>query len=182
MTDRDGKKDGQVKRRLVASCQCGRVVLEATGAPIVGAVCYCKSCQRGGRLLQEFPGSPTVVGADGGTEYVVYRKDRVRLIDGAGLLEEHRLLPESPTRRVRARCCQSAMFLDMTKGHWLTIYRSRFGQDAPPTEMRVMTKDRPAGVELAEDLPSSATYSAKFMGRLLGARIAMGIRVPKLGY
>jgi hypothetical protein len=28
------------------------------------------------------------------------------------------------------------MFLDMTKGHWLSIYRSRFRQDAPPTEVR----------------------------------------------
>ena len=168
--------------QLVASCQCGRVVLEATGAPILGAVCYCKSCQRGGRLLQEFPGSPNVVGPDGGTEYVLYRKDRVRLVEGAELLEEHRLVPESPTRRVRTTCCHSAMFLDMTKGHWLTIYRGRFRQDAPPTEMRVMTRDRPAGVELAEDIPSYAAFSGKFMWRLLGARIAMGLRMPKLGY
>lgn len=180
MTDRQAKKHGQLEKALVASCQCGQVVLEAC-APIIVAVCYCKSCQRGGRLLQG-SGSPTVVGADGGTEYVVFRKDRVSLVEGAEFLDELRLVPESPTRRVRATCCQSAMFLDMTKGHWLSIYRSRFRQGAPPTEMRVMTKDRPAGVELAEDIPNHAAYSARFMWRLLGARIAMGLRVPQLGY
>jgi len=167
---------------LVASCRCGRVVLEATGAPIVASVCYCDSCQRGGRLLQEVAGSLAVVGPDGGTEYVLYRKDRVRLTHGGELLEERRLVPESPTRRVRATCCSSPMFLDMTKGHWLSIYRGRFRHDAPPTEMRVMTKHRPAGVELAGDIPSYAAYSGKLMWRLLGARIAMGPRVPKVGY
>jgi hypothetical protein len=60
------------------------------------------------------------------TEYVLYRKDRVRLVMGAGHLEEHRLKPESPTRRVRATFCQAAMFLDLTKGHWLSLYRARF--------------------------------------------------------
>lgn len=181
MTGRESNEDGPARKSLVASCQCGRVALEATGAPIVVAVCYCKSCQRGGRLLQEFPGAPSVLGPDGGTQYVVYRKDRVRLLEGAELLEGQRLAPESPTRRVRATCCQSAMFLDMTKGHWLSLYHSRFRQ-APPPEMRVMTKDRPAGVELAQDIPNHAAYSGKFMWRLLGARIAMGLRVPKLGY
>jgi hypothetical protein len=175
MTDRESKE-------LVASCECGQVVLEARGAPIIGAVCYCRDCQRGGGLLQA-PRAPAVVGPDGGTEYVLYRKDRVRLVKGADLLEEQRLVPESPTRRVRAACCHSAMFLDMTKGHWLSIYRRRFRQeDAPPIEVRAMTKDRPAGVELAEDVPISPRYSGKFMWRLLGARFAMGLSVPKLGY
>ena len=182
MTGGEGKEDGEVGRALIASCRCGRVVLEASGAPIVGAVCYCKSCQRAGHLLEEYQGAPAVVGPDGGTECVLYRKDRVRLVAGAELLEDHRLVPESPTRRVRATCCQSAMFLDMTKGHWLTLYRSRLRQGAPPIEMRVMTRDRPAGVELADDVPNYAAFSVKFMWRLLGARIAMGRRVPTLGY
>ena len=171
----------QTDNALLASCQCGQVVLEATGAPIVGAVCYCKDCQRGGSLLQA-PGGPPVVGLDGGTEYVLYRKDRVRLVKGADLLEEQRLVPKSPTRRARATCCQSPMFLDMTTGHWLSIYRSRFRQrDAPPIELRAMTKDCPAGVTLANDVPISPGYSGKFMWRLLVARIAMGLTVPKLG-
>ena len=182
MTDKESKKDKPMTSMLVASCNCGRVVLEAGGAPIISAVCYCQSCQRGGRLLQDLSGAPPVLGADGGTEYVLYRKDRVRLVQGAELLAEQRLVPESPTRRVRATCCQSAMFLDMTKGHWLSIYRSRFRETAPPIEMRVMTKDRPAGGELAADVPSYAALSGKFMWRLLGARVAMGLRAAKIDY
>jgi hypothetical protein len=123
-----------------------------------------------------------VVERDGGTEYVLFRKDRVRLVTGLEHLEEHRLKPESPTRRVQGKCCQSAMFLDMTKGHWLSIYRARFLKDAPRIEMRVMTKERPAGDALAEDVANYATHSGKFMLRLLGARLAMGLRVPKLDF
>ncbi len=115
---------------------------------------------------------------DGGTEYVLYRKDRVRLLSGAEHLEEHRLKPESPTRRVRARCCQSAMFLDFTRGHWLSIYRARFSGDAPRIEMRVMTKERRAADPLPQDVGNYATHSGKFMLRLLGARLSMGLRTP----
>ena len=119
---------------------------------------------------------------DGGTEYVLYRKDRVRLVMGAGHLEEHRLKPESPTRRVRATCCQTAIFLDMTKGHWLSIYRARFSKDAPRIEMRVMTKERPASGPLREDVPNYSTHSGKFMLRLFGSWLAMGLRTPKLDF
>ena len=59
---------------------------------------------------------------------------------GQEYLEEHRLKPDSPTRRVIATCCNSGMFLDFTKGHWLTMYRNRFPAGAPPLEMRVIHK------------------------------------------
>jgi hypothetical protein len=73
---------------------------------------------------------------------------------GHQYLEEHRLKPDSPTRRVIAKCCNSAMFLDFTRGHWLSMFRNRFSTGAPPLEMRVMTKERRVGVELADDLPN----------------------------
>jgi hypothetical protein len=68
------------------------------------------------------------------------------------------------------------MFLDFTKGHWLSMYRNRFLTGAPPLEMRVMTKDRRAGVELADDLPNYSGFSGKFMLKLIAARMAMGLR------
>jgi len=68
------------------------------------------------------------------------------------------------------------MFLDFTKGHWLSMYRSRFPTGVPPLEMRVMTKTRRAGVELADDVPNYGGFSGKFMLKLLAARIAMGLR------
>jgi hypothetical protein len=42
--------------------------------------------------------------------------------------------------------------------------------------MRVMTKERRGGVELADDLPNYAGYSGKFMVKLIGAWITMGFR------
>ncbi len=72
------------------------------------------------------------------------------------------------------------MFLEMKGGHWLSMYRNRFPKSAPPLEMRVMTRDRRAGVELAPDLPNFASHSVKFMWKLLTAWIAMGFRAPRV--
>jgi len=136
-------------------------------------------------LLRELPGSrkslrATSFRADGGTDYVLYRKDRVQCVTGQEYLEEHRLKPDSPTRRVIATCCNSAMFLDFTKGHWLTMHRNRFPAGAPPLEMRVMTRDRRDGVALADDLPNYDGASGKFMLRLMATWIAMGFRRPEI--
>src|SRR5580698_5032873 len=152
---------------LSAACQCGKVRLEATGAPILTAVCYCADCQEAGRRLAQLASAPPVLASDGGTEIVLCRKDRVRCVSGAGHLEEHRLKPDSPTRRLVATCCNSAMFLDFTKGHWLSMYRCRFPADAPEIEMRVMTRDRRASVALADDVPNYRGYSGRFMLKLL---------------
>jgi hypothetical protein len=169
-------------RAMVASCRCGQVKLEALGAPILGAVCYCASCQEAGRRFELLPGAPAVRDPDGGTGCVLYRKDRVRCVSGEGRLQEHRLTPVSPTRRVLATCCNSAMFLDFTKGHWLTMYRNRFPAGAAPIEMRVMTRDRPRGEELADDVPNYAGYSGKFMWKVMAAWAAMGFRSPVVAY
>jgi hypothetical protein len=72
------------------------------------------------------------------------------------------------------------MFLDFTKGHWLTMYRNRFAEGAPPVEMRVMTQYRRDGVALADDIPNHDGHSGKFMLRLIAAWIAMGLRRPEI--
>jgi hypothetical protein len=113
---------------------------------------------------------------DGGTAVILYRKDRVQCAMGLEYLKEHRLKPASPTRRVVAACCNSAVFLDFTRGHWLSMYRNRFPTGAPPLEMRVMTKDRRAGVDLSNDIPNHSGFSSKFLLKLIVARIAMGLR------
>jgi len=79
-----------------------------------------------------------------------------------------------------ATCCNSAMFLDFTKGHWLSMFWNRFPTDAPPLEMRLMTKERRGGVELSDDLPNYDGHSAKFMLKLIAAWIAMGFRRPEI--
>jgi hypothetical protein len=150
-------------KALTASCRCGAVVLEVIGAPI-----------------EQMPDAPPVLDADGGTDFVLYRKDRVRCVRGDERREARRLEPDAPTRRMVANCCHSAMFLDFTKGHWLTLYRARLSGPVPPLEMRVMTADRPAGLELPQDVPSYAGHTGKLMGKLLTAWVAMGFRSPKV--
>ena len=157
-----------------ATCQCGKVRLEAIGRPILTSACYCTSCQDAGRRLGR------LLDPDGGTSMVLYRKDRMQRVTGRQHLEEHRLKPDSPTRRVVATCCNSAMFLDFTKGHWVSIYRNRFATGAPPLEMRVMTGERRVGAGLPDNVPNHRGFSARFMLKLVAAWIAMGFRTPRL--
>jgi hypothetical protein len=165
---------------LSATCRCGKVQLETIGPPIMTGSCYCTSCQEAGRQFEQLASAPPVLDPDSGTALILYRKDRVRCVTGEEHLEEHRLKPDSPTRRVLATCCNSAMFLDFTKGHWLSMFRNRFPAGAPSPEMRVMTKERRAGVELADDVPNYSGHSGKFMLRLIAAWIAMGFRRPEI--
>jgi hypothetical protein len=167
--------------RTSAPCRCGKVELEIIGTPILRGICYCASCQEAGRWHQAAPDIDPVMSEDGGTDYVLYRKDRVRCLRGGDLLEERRLKPDSPTRRMYARCCDTAMFLDFTKGHWLTVYRGRLPDDIAPATMRMMTAARPEGVTLPDDMANYPGHSGKFMLKLLGAWMAMGFRRPTVG-
>jgi hypothetical protein len=167
-----------MNERISAPCRCGKVKLEIVGAPILRGICYCASCQEAGRLYGADPGAESGLAEDGGSDYVLYRKDRIRCSQGGELLEERRLKPNSPTRRMYARCCNTAMFVDFTKGHWLTVYRGRLPGDMPPAIMRVMTAERPEGVILPDDMANYSGRSGKFMLLLLRAWIAMGFRRP----
>ena len=167
---------------LSASCSCGNVQFEAVGAEIVTSACYCASCQAAAHRFEELCPSIPVLESDGGTGFVLYRKDRVRCTKGESLLREYRLKPESTTRRVLATCCNSPMFLEFDKGHWLSLYRNRFAFGGPPIEVRTMTRDKRPDVEFVDDVPSPATHSAGFMWKLLAAWIAMGFRIPTITY
>ena len=167
-------------KHLTAICRCGKVELQAVGRPILTGSCYCTSCQEAGRRFEQLASAPPLLNPDGGTDFVLFRKDRVHCVAGQEFLEEHRLKPDSPTRRVVATCCNSAIFLDFTKGHWLTVYRNRFPTGAPPLEMRVMTDERRGGVKLADDVPNYEGRSGKFVLKLIAAWIAMGLRRPEI--
>jgi hypothetical protein len=164
--------------RISASCRCGKVELQIVGTPILRGICYCASCQEAGRRYQAVSGVDPVLAEDGGTDYVLYRKDRVRCVQGEDFFEERRLKPASPTRRMYARCCNTAMFLDFTRGHWLTVYRGRLPKDIPPATMRMMTAERPEGVILPDDMANYPGHSGKFMLKLLLAWMALGFRRP----
>jgi hypothetical protein len=113
----------------IATCQCGKVKVEAIGLPILTAACYCTSCQDAGHRLERLASAPPVLDPDGGTSVILYRKDRVQCVTGRQHLEEHRLNPDSPTRRVVATCCNSAMLLDFTKGHWCRCIATAFRRE-----------------------------------------------------
>jgi hypothetical protein len=153
-------------------CSCGRVELEATGAPIMCAVCHCDDCQEGARRIEA---CGQLQDAAGGTAYVLYRKDRVRWSKGAELLQGHKLKDKSPTNRMIATCCNSAMLMSFDRGpYWVSVYRDRFQDDVPPVEMRVNTKFIPAGAVLPNDgVPAYATASVKFVAKLIAGKIAM---------
>jgi hypothetical protein len=168
-------------KSAAVTCQCGKVQLSAAGAPISSTICYCSSCRQAGHAFEDISSAPRVMDADGGTPVVLYRKDRVRCETGKEYLQEFRLKPDSPTRRVIATCCGSPMFLDFTKGHWLSLYRNRFPNGGPPIEMRLMTKERPVDVVLAGNVPNHEAFSGKLMLKLLLAWIAMGFRRPDMG-
>lgn len=156
------------------SCACGRVQLEARGEPILCAACYCDDCQEAGRRIEALPGAPSVKGADGSTEYVVYRKDRVRYTQGRELLQRQKLRERSPTNRWVAACCHSAMSVDFDDAKfWVDVYRTRLTDEKPPVEMRVSTRFKPEGAALPSDVPHYPGYPFTFIARLIGARFAM---------
>ncbi len=148
------------------------------GAPIQSVICYCTSCRTAARRFEREAGGAPVVRADGGVEYCLYRKGRVAIARGAAHLVAYRLTPDSPTRRVVARCCGAPMFADFTPGHWLTVFRDRLGDQAPAPQMRIMIADRPAGADLPHDIPAYAGRPPRLMMRLVAAWAAMGFRRP----
>jgi hypothetical protein len=116
-----------------ASCSCGSVELKAFGTPIVSNVCYCDDCQKGARQIEELPDAGPVRDPDGGTAYILYRKDRIECSKGSALLKNYKTNENSVTNRVVATCCNSAMFMSFDKGpFWVSGYRARFRGDLPP--------------------------------------------------
>ncbi|THD61664.1 MAG: hypothetical protein E8A49_11165 [Phenylobacterium sp.] len=156
--------------------------MDLAGAPIQSVTCYCESCRTAGHAFEHDLGAPRTVHADGGVDYCLYRKDRVRIAHGAQNLRDYRLKPDSPTRRVVAGCCGSPMFLDFAPGHWLTVFRDRLSGPAPEPRMRIMTKDRPEGVALSYAIPAYGAQPPGLMFKLLWAWAAMGFRRPKIAW
>ena len=154
-------------------CLCGGVELEVVGKPIVIASCHCDECQAGSLQLQSLPNALRILDRAGGTAYVLYRKDRVEFKKGFELLKEYRIEQETGIRRMVASCCNSAMYLEVEKGHWLSIYRDRFGDQIPQLQMRNQTKYKPEGAIMPNDAPSFSGFPFRFIAKLIFAKLAM---------
>lgn len=155
------------------SCACGKVACEATGAPILTTVCYCDDCQRGGHQIEALPDAAPVLDADGGTAYVLYRKDRFACTKGSEWLRDVRLKETSPMRRVVAGCCNTAMYADFGKGHWVSAYRTRFEGVQPPIQMRIQTRFKPQPDTTPSEIPTYRSFGPRLIVKLLSSRIAM---------
>ena len=161
------------------SCGCGTVRLAVEGAPITVAECHCSSCRDAAGRMARLPGAPAVVGAGGGTHFVLYCKDRVRIVAGHDQLRNFRLGPERETRRVIATCCNTPVLLEFKGGHWVSLYGNLWhGQTLPPLRLRTMTADAPAGAVPDDGVPAGGWPTAKFYGQLLVAWAAMGFKAP----
>ena len=150
------------------SCRCGAVELELEGAPFGVVECFCDSCRKAGALIEALPAAPPALGAWGASRFVLYRKDRIAFRQGAEYLREHRLTASTPTRRLVAACCNSAMLLDFTKGHWVSLYATRWDEARrPAADMRIQTGDLPDPSVLPDDVPNYRGLGLRFPLRLL---------------
>ena len=163
------------------SCRCGACRLSLTGPPMVSVACCCTSCRTAAPALGA-PEAVSVTDAHGATPFVLYRKDRVRIVAGREHLREMRVTPASGTRRIVAACCRTPMFLEFEKGHWLSLYATLWPEGtAPAPTVRTMTGDLPDRAHLPDDIPNPATHGWRFYATLLRAWAGMGFRAPALG-
>ncbi len=163
---------------VFAQCSCGSVALVLKGAPIGSFACYCDTCQEGSSRIEALPNAPSLRRADGGTEYVLYRKDRVTYVKGSELLKDYKVEHNPKTNRVVACCCNSAVLMRFDDArHWVPIYRERLGPNAPAIQMRICTSFLQNGKVFADDIPSYKGYSPAFMMKLLSSGLAMLFRL-----
>ena len=163
------------------ACACGTVQLELDGAPIVVAQCHCTSCRIAGQRLAQLPGAPAGTGTTDGTDYVLWRKDRLRITSGHAALRHFRLGPERKTRRVFASCCNSPILVEFDGGHWASLYGTLWPPGTRPAlDLHTMTGDRESAVPLDDGVPAGRWATTTFFATLLGAWIAMGFRAPAL--
>ncbi|WP_417249376.1 GFA family protein [Celeribacter sp.] len=162
------------------TCRCGDCILVAEGAPIIAADCCCKSCRTAAARMEALEAAPRVTDVHGATPFVACRKDRVRLLAGEENLAQMWLKDGASTRRVIATCCNTPMFLEFEKGHWLSLYKDRLPEaDQPPAALRTMTKDLDDPSALPDDVPNAKSHTVGFMWRLLTAWARMGFKAPR---
>lgn len=158
-----------------ATCACGQVRIEASGEPILSAICCCKDCQAGGRRIEALPHAAPIRDALGGTPYLTYRNDRLRCVAGEDRLTGLKLKDDAPTTRFVASCCNSGMYLKFGPGWWTSVYRARVAQDPPPLTMRTNGASLAGGVAVDDGIPTYPGFPPALFLRLLGARVAMAL-------
>src|SRR3984885_3251109 len=122
----------------VARCRCGAVEIGAWAEPIAVNACYCDDCQAAAQEIADSAPSARAASADGGTEFMLFRRDRIACTRGAENLQAMRLTAASKTRRMIAGGCNRRTYVPFDeKRPWVAGFRASFLADAPPVEMRI---------------------------------------------
>ena len=138
----------------IARCRCGAVEIGAWSEPIVVAACYCDDCQAASERLAASANSAPLARADGGTEFMVFRRDRIACRRGAQNLQVMRVREATKTRRMVAGCYATPMYVSFDdKRPWVSAFRAGFGPDAPPAQMRICIRFRRTEDKAKDDLP-----------------------------
>jgi hypothetical protein len=158
---------------MIAHCLCGKVELETLGEPILCAACHCSDCFAGSRQIEQLPNASPVLDSFGGTQHVLYRKDRVKYRKGTEFFKSLKVEADSPGR-VYASCCNSYLFMDLPNPmHWVPIFRNRFQGELPPLEMRMNVKAKAEGSDVPKDAPVYPSFPLQFIVKLLRSKFAM---------
>ncbi|MDO4230924.1 MAG: DUF6151 family protein [Lautropia sp.] len=170
-----------MKTSAQLSCSCGKASIEVIGEPFLVTECMCNSCRSSAARLASLPHAKNMLSPIGATATAMYRKDRVRFVDGFDTLAEFRLAENAGTRRVVATCCNTPMFMELKGAHWLDIYLHLWPEACrPKAQLRTMVSDLGDASELPDDMPNLKNQSVSFYARLLGSWIAMGFRNPEI--
>ena len=154
----------------VAHCRCGAVGVCAWGEPLIVSACYCEDCEAAAQRLAGSGDVTPPASVDGGTEFMLFRRDRIACTRGADRLQAMRLTDASKTRRMIAGCCATPMYLAFDdKRPWVSAFRASFGTDAPPVEMRICTRSRRSEEKSEDALPNHSGYPPTMMVRILAA-------------
>ena len=152
----------------VAHCRCGIVEVCAWGKPIIVNTCYCDDCQAAAERLAVPAKLASTTSTDGGTDFMVFRRDRLACTRGIDSLQVMKLMSVSKTRRMVAGCCVTPMYLAFEdKRPWVSAFRANFGLDAPPVERRICTRFRRSEEKAVDGLASHSGYPPAMMARIL---------------
>ena len=163
----------------VARCRCGAVEIGGWGDPLAVNACYCDDCQAAARRLDSLGNAAPVANADGGTEFMLFRRDRIACIRGAEHLEAMRLTDSTKTRRMITTCCGTPMYMAFDDGRpWVSAFRAGFGPDAPSVQRRICTRFKPPGAQSDGDLPSYPGYPVAMFLRIFAAAPLMLLSRP----
>lgn len=156
-----------------ARCHCGAVRFEATGKPIASVICYCDDCQLAGRRIEAFPNARPVLDSQGGSHYLVYRRDGVRCVSGSERISRLTLRSESATQRLVAECCSAPLLVCFTDSkHWIDLFSAQVVGQSAKVEFRMCTAFSPDRVAIPRDAKVSSGYPVRFIARLLAARLS----------